>query len=145
MTTVQDILRNKGSFIHSIGVDATVLEAIRMMNQHRIGALVVMSEDQVAGIFTERDVMQRVVLGMRDPLSTIVGEVMTADVICCEPEDDLDEISSIMRSARVRHLPVCGPEGQLLGLVSIGDINASHASRQEQTIHFLHEYIYGRA
>lgn len=144
MPTVQDILRNKGSFIHAIGAEATVLEATQMMNHHKIGALVVLSEDQVAGIFTERDVLHRVVAQMRNPSTTTVGQVMTREVICCEPGDDLDEISSILRSRRIRHLPVCGPQGQLLGLVSIGDVNAVHASQQQQTLHFLHDYIYGR-
>lgn len=144
MPSVQDILRGKGSFIHAIGADATVLEATRMMNQHQIGSLLIIDEDRVAGIFTERDVLRRVVAEMKDPASTTVGSVMSDEVVTCEPTLDLDEASAIMRSLRVRHLPVCKDDGQLLGIISIGDINAFHASHQEQTIHFLNDYIYGR-
>ncbi len=144
MPTVQQILQSKGTTIHSIPSDATVLEAIGIMNQRQIGALVVMDDQQVAGIFTERDVLRRVIAESRDPATVTVGEVMTADLICCEPETDLDEASAIMRSRRIRHLPVCGPSGQLLGMISIGDLNACYASQAEQTIHFLSDYIYGR-
>jgi CBS-domain-containing membrane protein len=71
--------------------------------------------------------------------------VMTRDVVCCPPEADIDEASRIMRDRRVRHLPVCDGDGSLLGVISIGDLNAYHASTQEAQIHFLNEYVYGRA
>lgn len=145
MPQVSDILRVKGSQVHSIAADTTVLEATQKMNQDKIGALVVTVKEEIVGIFTERDVLRRVVAEQRDPRSTLVGEVMTAEVICCPPETDVDEVSSIMRDRRIRHVPVCDAEGQLLGMVSIGDINACNASNQESTIHFLSEYIYGRA
>jgi len=143
MGHIRDILRTKGSQVHSIGTTAAVLEAVHYMNQHRIGAVVITEEDRVAGIFTERDVLRSVVEDPRRPAEIPVVEVMTRNVICCTPELPLDEASRIMKDRRIRHLPVCETDGRLLGLVSIGDINAYHASDQEATIHFLHDYLYG--
>ena len=71
-------------------------------------------------------------------------EVMTTEVVCCGPEADLDDVSALMQKRRIRHVPVCTSGGKLLWMVSIGDVNAAHASNQETTIHFLNEYIYGR-
>ena len=69
---------------------------------------------------------------------------MTSEVICCHPDDDLDEISALMQQKRVRHVPVCDGNGRIMGMISIGDVNAHHASHQEAHINFLSEYIYGR-
>jgi len=80
----------------------------------------------------------------RDPKATTVGEVMTRDVICVEPETDLDEVSTIMQQKRIRHLPVCANGARLRGMISIGDLNAHHATNQEAHIHFLTDYVYGR-
>jgi CBS domain-containing protein len=176
MPTVQDVLRQKGTFVFSIHPSATVLSATKKMNRHKIGALVVIADNQVVGMFTERDVLRRIVAEQRDPSAATVGEVMTEDVICCTPRMELDEVAAIMKQARVRHLPVCagkdpdkrgenwcgnesaeiagnnsshqnqptnGP-GQLLGMISIGDVSAQHAHSQEATIEFLNGYIYGR-
>ena len=145
MPTANDVLIAKGNpVIHCILSSATVLEATRKMNEHKVGCLVVTDGTRVVGIFTERDVLSRVVVAQQLPDRVRVGDVMTRDVICCSPETDLDEISAIMKTRRVRHVPICGDNGTLHGLVSIGDINAHYSSNQEQTIHFLNEYIYGR-
>jgi CBS domain-containing protein len=144
MPTVRSVLASKVSGIESTTPDATVLEAVHQMNEHKIGALVVMDGDRVVGMFTERDVLRRVVGDERNPASTKVGQVMTSKVVCCDPDADLDEVATLMRTRRIRHVPVCG-DGKLLGMVSIGDLNAMHTSTQEATIHFLNEYIYGRA
>src|SRR2546423_1666831 len=143
MPTVQEVIATKGEKVHSIEPGVTVLEATHKMNQHRIGALVVMSAEQVVGMFTERDVLRRVVGEQRDPATTLVAEVMTDNVVCCSPDTDLDEVSEIMVTKRIRHVPVCNG-GRLVGMVSIGDVNAQHASHQQATIHYLNEYIYGR-
>ncbi len=145
MPTVQDVLRDKGSNVHTIPAHATAMEAIQKMNQHKIGALVVMQDDQIVGMFTERDVLRRVVAVDRRPDEIRLVDVMTANVVCCSPSTDLDEISSIMKERRIRHIPVCNDEGKLLGMISIGDVNAQHASHQAMTIHYLSDYIYGRA
>jgi len=145
MPTVMDILARKGAVVHTISPDATVLEATQKMNQHKLGALVVMNEGQVAGIFTERDVLRRVVAAMRDPGGTQVSEVMTTEVICVPPQTDIDEVSALMQQRRIRHLPACDDSGTLKGMISIGDVNAYHVTHQEAHINFLSEYIYGRA
>ena len=144
MPTANDILNHKGFSVHVVKPSTTVLDAVERMNQLRVGAVVVMDEGQVKGMFTERDVLMRVVGASRDPASVKVGEVMTKDVICVSPDTDMDEISAIMKNKRVRHIPVCDQDGDLLGLISIGDVNAVHASHQEMTITYLNEYIYGR-
>jgi CBS domain-containing protein len=145
MATVRDILAIKGTQVWTIGKSARVLEAADVMNQHKIGALVVVHEDQVVGIFSERDVLRRVVVERRDPADTTVADVMTAEVVCCTMATSLDEARSAMKNRRIRHLPVVDPEKHLQGLISIGDLNAYQANHQEQTIHLLQEYLYGRA
>jgi len=145
MPTVIDLLAHKGTEIHSISPAASAMEAIRKMNQHQIGALIVMQEGQVVGMFTERDVLRRVLDAERRPQDVTVAEVMSAEVICCPPDTDVEDASQIMKERRVRHLPVCDPDGRLRGLISIGDLNAFYASHQQQTIHYLQDYIYGRA
>ena len=144
MPTVRDVLAVKGETLITINSGATVLDATRKMNQHKVGAVVVMDGERVAGIFSERDVLTRVVSEELSPSTILVDSVMTRDVICCEPCDDLDEVSAIMKTHRIRHVPVCDGNGGLHGIISIGDINAHHATNAEQHIHFLNEYLYGR-
>jgi CBS domain-containing protein len=145
MPRVQEILERKGPHVWTIGPTATVLEAAQAMNEHRVGALVVVEGGRVVGIFTERDVLMRVVAGRKDPAATTVAEVMTAEVVCCSPETTADEARGAMRDRRIRHLPVAGADGRLLGLISIGDLNAQLQAAQEQTLFLLTEYIHGRA
>ncbi len=145
MPTVRDVLASKVQGVQSTTPEASVLEAVNQMNDHKIGALVVMDGDDVVGMFTERDVLRRVVGEERSPSATRVADVMTREVVCCGPDTDLDDVAALMKKRRIRHVPVCGSSGKLLGMVSIGDVNAYNASNQETTIHFLNEYIYGRA
>ena len=145
MPTVRDVLSSKGTKVFSTSPETTVLDAVGRMNDHKIGALVVMDGDEVVGMFTERDVLRRVVGQERSPSATKVGDVMTSEVVCCKPSADLDDVAAIMKNRRVRHVPVCDTDGQLVGMVSMGDVNAHNASNQQSTIHFLNEYIYGRA
>lgn len=145
MHQVADILAQKGFAVHAIGPEITVLRATQIMNQHKIGSLIVMEDGRLVGIFTERDVLRRVVAEERNPLSTPVRAVMTEHPLCCTPSDEMDQVAGLMKNRRVRHVPVCDSGGRVLGMISIGDINAMHATAQEQTIHFLNDYIYGRA
>jgi CBS domain-containing protein len=145
MPTVREVLMSKGAKVYSTSPDTTVLDAVGHMNDHKIGALVVMDGEEVVGMFTERDVLRRVVGQERSASATKVGEVMTSEVVCCQPSADLDDVAAIMKNRRVRHVPVCDGNGQLVGMVSMGDVNAHNASNQQSTIHFLNEYIYGRA
>jgi CBS domain-containing protein len=114
------------------------------MNDHKVGAVVVADEGRLVGMFTERDVLRRVVGERRDPVTTLVGAVMTSEVVCCTPETSIEEARGAMKNRRIRHLPVVDGEGHLMGMISIGDLNAYHVNSQEQTIHLLHEYLYGR-
>lgn len=144
MPTVSDVLASKGSSrVHTIPPTATVLDAVEKMNQLKIACLVVMEEGQILGIFTERDVLQRVVGEMLRPSNTPISEVMTRDVVCVEPDTDLDDVSTLMKDRRIRHLPVC-QKGRVIGMISIGDVNAMHASSQQAALHYLNEYVYGR-
>jgi CBS domain-containing protein len=144
MATVREILARKGSHVSTVGPGATVLEAALLMNEHKIGSLVVIDAGQVVGMFTERDVLRRVVGEQRHPAQTRVGDVMTTEVICCTPETTIAEARGAMKNRRVRHLPLVDAERRLQGLISIGDLNAYETSDHEQTIYLLQEYIYGR-
>jgi CBS domain-containing protein len=144
MGTVREILSRKGSQVWSVGKEATVLDAALLMNEHRVGALVVLEEGRVAGMFSERDVLRRVVASQRDPARTLVAEVMTEEVVCGTLETSIEEARGAMKNRRIRHLPLVDGDRRLLGLISIGDLNAHEATSQEQTIHLLQEYLYGR-
>lgn len=146
MSQVQELLKRKGTAVRTTSPTATVLAAAELMNDHQIGSLVVVDEDgRVAGIFTERDVLRRVVGQRRDPATTTVAKVMTKEVVCCTPKTTTDEARWAMKMRRIRHLPVADEEGKLIGLISIGDLNAELQATQEQTLFLLHEYIAGRA
>jgi CBS domain-containing protein len=144
MSTVGTILEKKGGHVWTVGREATVLQAVLLMNDNKIGALVVSDGGRIDGMFTERDLLRRVVGEQRDPARTRVAEVMTNEVACCSIHTHLDEASSAMKNRRIRHLPVVADDGRLLGLISIGDLNAHHQAAQEQTIFLLHEYMHGR-
>lgn len=144
MATVKDILEKKGAHIHTIAPEATVLEAATAMNDVKIGSLIVVDGGRLVGIFTERDILRRVVASGRDPRLTRVEDVMTSQVAACRPETTLDEARGVMKNRRIRHLPVVDDDLQLMGVISIGDLNAHEVTSQEITIHFLQEYLYGQ-
>lgn len=144
MACVKDILAVKGSGVLSIEPDASVLQAAQLMNHHKVGALVVIERNQVRGMFTERDILRRIVAEGRNPNDTLVRDVMTREIVVCRSETPIEEARAVMRTRRIRHLPVLDESARLAGLVSIGDLNAWEADCKELTIHFLHEYIYGQ-
>ena len=144
MPSVQDVLAAKGHSVFYTTPQTNVLDAVHKMNEHKLGALVVMEDGRACGMFTERDVLKRVVGDGLSPVNTIVADVMTRDVICVEPSAELDEVSAIMKQRRIRHVPVCEENGQVVGMISIGDVNGFYASNQEATLTFLNDYIYGR-
>jgi CBS domain-containing protein len=143
METARQILDRKGSQVAIIHREATVLEAAKKMNELRIGALVVIESDRVIGMFTERDILNRIVAAQRDAAATKVGEVMTTPVACCQMSSPLSEIQTVMTSKRIRHLPVI-EEGKLAGMISSGDVLYTQVSLQQTTIQYLQEYIQGR-
>jgi CBS domain-containing protein len=110
------------------------------MNEWHIGSVLVMDGDQLLGIFTERDVMRRVVAAHRDPEMTRLEEVMTSPVACAAPHTTLDELRLVMRVQRIRHIPVARND-QVIGIISIGDLNKAEHDVQEQTILYLAQYM----
>jgi CBS domain-containing protein len=142
MPKVQDILSHKGGDVATIEAERTVIDAAQEMNRRRIGSLVVMKGQRVVGIFTERDILVRVVAERRDPEKTKVSEVMTAPVVCCIPETDLAECRAIVTNRRIRHIPVV-VGGNLLGIITSGDILARESMEREVTLDSMSEYIAG--
>ena len=144
MPSVQDILSHKGREVASVERERSVIDAAREMNRLRIGSLVVVDGPKVVGMFTERDILVRVVAEARDPNQMTVGQVMTTPVVCVGLETDLSECKSIVTSRRIRHIPVV-EEGMLVGIVTSGDIMARESREHEVTIESLVEYIGGPA
>jgi CBS domain-containing protein len=142
MHRVQQILESKGKAVFSITEDATAMDAAKVMNDHHIGALVVTRGEKVVGIFTERDILNRVVARQRDPAETVVRDVMTTPVACCAPGTSRAECRSVMRGRRIRHLPVVDDD-RLVGMISIGDIIEDEGAEQQETIRYLYEYMHG--
>lgn len=144
MITVQDVLNRKGNDVVTVSPEETVLEAARRMNDRRIGAVVVFEpEHGVMGIFTERDVLRRVVAERKAAESTPIREVMSSPVTCCKSNTSLEECQSVMTKRRLRHLPVV--EGnRLIGMISSGDVLAQEVEVQQSTIEYLHDYLHGR-
>lgn len=143
MSTVSDILSRKGRSVVSVETNHTVMDAVRLMNTHRIGAVVVIDKETVVGIFTERDLLTRIVGKGLSPDQTRIGEVMSTPIAYCSPETEIAECGRAMTQKRIRHLPVID-NGRLSGLVSVGDVMAWELSDQQSTIKYLKEYIYTR-
>jgi len=142
MPTVTSILDRKGSDVATVRHDHTVLEAAKLMNDKHIGAVVVLNGEKVVGIFTERDILRRVVAAGRKPESVRIEEVMTSPMACCRRDTRLAEAKGVMTHKRIRHLPVV-EDGKLYGMISSGDIMASESADQQATIEYLHEYLHG--
>jgi len=140
---VSDLLAVKGSEVYCIGPEATVFEAIRMMVEHNVGALLVMDRERVVGIITERDYLRRVALEGRTSRTTLVREIMNPDVVVITPDRDLEVAMAVMTEKRVRHLPVI-EKGQLRGIISIGDVVKYLSSARKAEIQYLRDYIDGR-
>jgi CBS domain-containing protein len=143
MATVRDILAVKGTAVETISPQASTYEAAMRMSGRNIGSLVVVDDGRLVGVITERDLMRGVLAQGREPAGTRVEEVMTSEIVCCRLHTTLEEASGVMKNRRLRHLPVVGEDGEMQGLISIGDLNAAHSHDQELTIHLLHEYIHG--
>jgi CBS domain-containing protein len=142
MPTAHDILRFKGSSVHSVRPDDTVLAALGVMAAHDIGAVVVLEGAKLAGILTERDYARKVALVGRASKDSPVRAIMTAEVVCVPPTLTVEDCMALMTERRVRHLPVV-ESGQVIGLVSIGDLVKATIDEQEFTINQLKSYIAG--
>ena len=142
MPVVRDLLARKGTDVVSVVPTASVLEAARLMNDRSVGGLLVVDEaGKLLGIFTERDILRRVVAANLSPETTKVADVFTRDIVTCVPETSVDECGAIMSNRRVRHLPVVDAGG-LHGVITIGDLLAHRVSDQETTIQHLNSYVF---
>ena len=141
MATVKDTLDRKGRDVVTMVADDSVLTAARLMNSRGIGGIVVLDDDEVVGIFTERDVLRRVVAERLDPAKTLIRDVMTTPVYTCRPEAKLSECVALITEKRVRHIPVVDDTG-LCGIITSGDILASQMEEQADTIEHLHRYVF---
>lgn len=141
MPTVRDLLARKQGEVISIAPSDSALHAAQVMNQHGIGGLVVLEHGALKGMFTERDILRRVVAAGKDPGSTKVRDVMTAPVITCLPETSVEECAVILSGKRIRHLPVTDDRG-LVGLVTSGDLLAFQVAEQSATIQYLNSYMF---
>ena len=142
MRKVKDILRSKGSIVWSIEPDATVYEALALMAEKNIGAVLVRKAGEVVGILSERDYARKVVLHGKLAQDTSVRDIMTGKVMCVGPEQTVEECMALMTDKHVRHLPVAEND-QLIGVISIGDVVKIIISEQEFLIEQLENYITG--
>jgi CBS domain-containing protein len=137
--TVRDMLRGK-SGVYSIGPNDSVYDALRLMADKNIGAVIVRSDQQLEGIFSERDYARKVILLGKTSRETLVKEIMTSPVISIEPDWTADQCMALMTEKRVRHLPVI-EQDQLVGVISIGDVVRAVVEDQQFTIRSLERYI----
>ena len=142
MKKVRDILEVKGRDVWSIGPEVSVFDALKLMAEKDVGALVVLDGGNLVGIISERDYARKIALLGRASPTTQVKEIMTTDVVCVDPEQNVDQCMALVTEKRVRHLPVL-ENGKLIGLISIGDLVKSIITEQQFIIEQLERYITG--
>lgn len=140
MRNVSQILERKGGRVVTIAEDQPVLEALRLMAEHHIGAVVVMRGDELTGIASERDYARKVALLGRSSSDTPVTTIMSSPVVCVGPAESVSDCMAIMTERHIRHLPVLDG-GRVLGIVSIGDLVKEVIEDQKQEISLLQQYI----
>jgi CBS domain-containing protein len=140
MKTVKHILENKSNAIHSVEPGTSVLDALQVMMDENISALLVMESDRLKGIFTERDYARKIILQGRSSRETLISEVMTADLETISLNSGIDQCMKIMTDRHIRHLPVV-EDGKVGGMISIGDLVKFVIEDQKQTIEQLQSYI----
>jgi len=140
MRTVRQLLEGKPADVFSITPDAPVIDAIRMMAERRVGALLVMEGQRLAGIISERDYARKIVLQGRSSKDTPVRDIMTAQVVTVNPSDSTEHCMELVTNSRIRHLPVLDGE-RVIGVLSIGDLVKAVIEMQQQDIDHLQRYI----
>jgi len=142
MTTVKQVLDKKGNDVHLIHPGASVFDALKLMAENDIGSLVVLEDDKLVGIITERHYAREIVLKGKTSPGTLVRDIMSTKVICARPDQSVEECMAVMTARAVRHLPVL-EDGRLAGIVSIGDMVKSVIGDQKFIIEQLEHYIHG--
>ena len=142
--TISEILNHKGTNVHSVAPDTIVFDAIQLMSDKNVGALLVIDHGKLVGIISERDYARKVILQGRSSKEAKVRDIMTSPVFSVGPDYTVDDCMRIVTTKRIRHLPVVQGE-KLIGVVSIGDLVRRVISTQGETIQYLQEYIVGRS
>lgn len=142
MRTAGDILESKGYATWSVAPEDTVLDALRVMAEQNVGAVLVLDGEKLVGMLSERDYARKVVLMGRSSRESAVADVMTTHVVCVAPQRTIDECMGVMTDRRLRHLPVVDHK-RVVGVVSIGDLVKATIAEQEFTIAQLQSYIAG--
>ena len=142
MTTIAQLLNTKGDQIWSVEPKATIFEALEIMSEKGIGALLVMEDGKLMGIFSERDYARKVILKGKSSKETPVGELMTKKVFYIDSQKTINDCMAMMTAKRIRHVPVI-EDNQVMGIVTIGDVVNQIISEQEVTINHLENYITG--
>lgn len=137
---VADILKAKGNFVYATTTNATVFDALKMMAEKNIGALMIIEEEKLLGIFSERDYARKIVLQGKASHDTPVSEIMTKEVITVSSNDSLEHCMNLMSKNKVRHLPVVDAE-KVAGIISISDVVTAIIESQQETITHLQNYI----
>ena len=144
MKTVKHLLRTKGNDVLSVAPDTAVFEALRLMAEKNVGAVLVLEGEKLVGIFSERDYARKVILKGKSSKETLVREIMSVHVLYVRPEQTIEDCMALMTDKRVRHLPVLDEERRVVGVISIGDVVKDIISEQEFMIEQLQNYITGR-
>ena len=142
MITIEQLLNNKDNQIWSVEPKISIFEALKIMSDKEIGALLVIEDEKLVGIFSERDYARKVILKGKSSINTQVGELMTKKVLYIDPEKNINDCMAIMTDKHIRHLPVINNH-KVIGIVTIGDVVNQIISEQEFTIHHLENYIMG--
>lgn len=141
MKTVRQLLQSKGSAVYSVTPEASVFDALKLMADKNIGALLIVSGGKVAGIMSERDYARKVILHGKSSHDMLVREIMSEKVVTVQPEQTVEDCMTLMTGKRIRHLPVVNGD-KIVGLLSIGDLVKEVIAEQEQTIKQLESYIH---
>lgn len=142
MKKVHQVLQQKQAAVYSVGRSVSVFEGLKVMYEKNISALLIIENEQLYGIFSERDYARKIILAGKSSKDTPISEVMTADLITISPEDSIEYCMEIMTEKHIRHLPVI-ENGKVMGMISIGDAVKSVIEDQKQTIEHLQSYISG--
>lgn len=140
MSVSKILSAKKGSYVFAVASNATVYEAIEFMSEKNIGAILVIDNEKLVGILSEKDYARKIILKGKTSHDTLVSEIMTADPITVGPDDNIDRCMELMSAKRIRHLPVVKGD-TVVGMISIGDVVTSIINTQKETIEHLHSYI----